>query len=438
MPERQLLRKLLGVARDPCVTVTGYNPSLRHNKMRLFILCLDTFLIPLVGKLCARQSVKLDSEFFLVSFSRRHVYKKHARTFEFIVLTSKRTDPKNMNDKVIIIGGGLAGLSLGNVLKHQGVPYKVYERDASPEARTQGWSISVHFCLPYLRKSMDPVKYSKLGAASAVDPQHTVDGHKLVVFDGDTGEKIIEPVGGDVEMEVYRVNRGRFRQWLLEGLDVEWDKILDHYEVTESGVKVTFKDGTTETGSVLVGADGVNSAVCAQILGNERFQEVTSVNPLQVFGTAYWMDQATRQSFEAIAPAHMMAFGSHKGNARGLFASLSDIDRSGPEPKYEMQWLVSGLDPLESQPQNDKERLEIAKKWLEDFHPLFRSLINETPADKPILHLTIRERFPSTELAAKSQKGRIVLIGDAAHAMTMYRGEGKYSSEQMNLYSMIY
>ncbi|KAL1931856.1 hypothetical protein VTP01DRAFT_8912 [Rhizomucor pusillus] len=329
-----------------------------------------------------------------------------------------------MKDKVIIIGGGLAGLSLANVLKHQGVPYKVYERDASPEARTQGWSISVHFCLPYLRKSMDPVKYSKLGVASAVDPQHTVDGHKLVVFDGDTGEKIIEPVGGDVEMEVYRVNRGRFRQWLLEGLDVEWDKILDHYEVTESGIKVTFKDGTTETGSVLVGADGVNSAVCAQILGNERFQEVTSVNPLQVFGTAYWMDQATRQSFEAIAPAHMMAFGSHKGNARGLFASLSDIDRSGPEPKYEMQWLVSGLDPLESQPQNDKERLEIAKKWLEDFHPLFRSLINETPADKPILHLTIRERFPSTELAAKSQKGRIVLIGDAAHAMTMYRGEG--------------
>lgn len=330
-----------------------------------------------------------------------------------------------MNDKVIIIGGGLAGLSLANVLKHQGVPYKVFERDTAPESRTQGWSISVHFCLPYLKKGMDPEKYSKLGVSASVDPQ-APGAQKFIVVDGDTGKLMLEPIGADPDTEVYRINRGRFRKWLLEDIDVEWKKVLDHYEMTESGVKVTFKDGTTETGSVLVGADGVNSVVCSQVLGKERFQEATTVNPIQVICSSYWMDQETRQKYEAVAPVQMMIIGSHKGSTRCIFASLSDVDRSGSEPRYEMQWSVSSIDPIESRPETEQERRELAKTWVEEFDPLFKDLIDGTPEDQPVVQLTVRERHPSTELASKSEQGRVVLIGDAAHTMTQYRGEGKY------------
>lgn len=335
-----------------------------------------------------------------------------------------------MNDKVIIIGGGLAGLSLANVLKHQGVPYKVFERDATPQARTQGWSISLHFCLPYLKNGMDPEKYNKIGVSSSADPQ-SPSNHKFYVLDGDNAELFMEPIGTNFEAEVYRINRGRFRKWLLEGIDVEWNKVLDHYEVTESGVKVIFKDGSTETGSVLVGADGVNSAVCAQILGKERFQEATTVNPLQVLCGSFWMDQETRKKYEALAPMQMMIIGSYKGSARCIFSSLTDVDRSGPEPKYEMQWSISSIDPLDKQPETEQERRELVKEWSQEFDPVFQSLLNDTSEDQSIVKLIIRERSPPEDLAEKSEQGRVVLIGDAAHTMTMYRGEGQFFESSM-------
>lgn len=57
-----------------------------------------------------------------------------------------------------------------------------------------------------------------------------------------------------------RVNRARFRQYLLTGLSVKWGCQFKHYEIIEGGtIKAFFEDGTTATGDILVGADGIRS-----------------------------------------------------------------------------------------------------------------------------------------------------------------------------------
>lgn len=57
-----------------------------------------------------------------------------------------------------------------------------------------------------------------------------------------------------------RVNRAKYRQYLLTGLDVHWGRRFTHYEVTESGgVKAFFEDGSTAVGDILIGADGLRS-----------------------------------------------------------------------------------------------------------------------------------------------------------------------------------
>lgn len=76
-----------------------------------------------------------------------------------------------MNGPVLIIGGGLAGLTLANILKHHGIPYQVFERDHCPTARDQGWSIGLRFCLAPLSQAIDPAKYATLGTRAAVNPQ---------------------------------------------------------------------------------------------------------------------------------------------------------------------------------------------------------------------------------------------------------------------------
>jgi 2-polyprenyl-6-methoxyphenol hydroxylase-like FAD-dependent oxidoreductase len=55
------------------------------------------------------------------------------------------------------------------------------------------------------------------------------------------------------------VNRPRLRNYLATNLNINWGKHLISVEEDDSSVTVRFADGTSATGDVLVGADGVNS-----------------------------------------------------------------------------------------------------------------------------------------------------------------------------------
>lgn len=46
--------------------------------------------------------------------------------------------------KVLIIGAGIAGLVLAQVLRANDIPYEIFERDATWTGRTQGWAIGLN------------------------------------------------------------------------------------------------------------------------------------------------------------------------------------------------------------------------------------------------------------------------------------------------------
>ena len=56
-----------------------------------------------------------------------------------------------------------------------------------------------------------------------------------------------------------RANRRKLRIMLTQYIDVEWSKRFMHYEENENGVTAFFEDGSSATGDILVGADGVHS-----------------------------------------------------------------------------------------------------------------------------------------------------------------------------------
>lgn len=45
--------------------------------------------------------------------------------------------------KVLIIGAGLGGLALAQILHNQDVPFELFERDEAPSARKQGWAVAL-------------------------------------------------------------------------------------------------------------------------------------------------------------------------------------------------------------------------------------------------------------------------------------------------------
>ncbi|NRQ33645.1 FAD-dependent monooxygenase [Nonomuraea sp. NN258] len=172
-----------------------------------------------------------------------------------------------MTFHVLIIGGGIGGLTLAQGLRKAGVSTAVYERDHAKDDRLQGYRIHIspkgcaalHECLPaelyerFVTTSGKPNttlgfydhKFTELltiGEENA--PEHYIDSFKSV-------------------------SRISLREVLLAGLDdlVHYGKTCTGYEQLPGGrVRALFADGTHADGDLLVAADGVNSRIRAQLL----------------------------------------------------------------------------------------------------------------------------------------------------------------------------
>lgn len=57
---------------------------------------------------------------------------------------------------VLIAGCGIAGLTVAQGCRRNGIPYTIFEKDASASARTQGWSLTLHFGLEPLERMIGP------------------------------------------------------------------------------------------------------------------------------------------------------------------------------------------------------------------------------------------------------------------------------------------
>jgi len=89
----------------------------------------------------------------------------------------------------------------------------------------------------------------------------------LPTWNGATGEHI-----KDVPLlRMYRVSRRRFRKHCTEGIDIIYGKKIKGVEYSEDGKSVTalFEDGSSATGTTLIGADGASSLVRRSIFGEE-------------------------------------------------------------------------------------------------------------------------------------------------------------------------
>ncbi|EIN06040.1 FAD/NAD(P)-binding domain-containing protein [Punctularia strigosozonata HHB-11173 SS5] len=185
---------------------------------------------------------------------------------------------------ILIAGAGLGGLALAQGLKAAGIPFTLFERDSSAAFRPQGYRIrlnpdgsgALHATLPtdVLQLFMDTCPEIKLGGTN---------------FNAKTGEIAArrEGFGGppprpgqapapapDAQrslQQVYNVDRTRLRQVLMHGLvdQIRFGKTFVKYTLDPSSptpVTAHFADGTTASGTFLVGADGVRSAVRATAL----------------------------------------------------------------------------------------------------------------------------------------------------------------------------
>jgi hypothetical protein len=167
---------------------------------------------------------------------------------------------------VLIIGGGIGGLTLAQGLKRDGIRAAVYERDRTLTDRLQGYRVHIsptggfalHECLPpHLFEVFDRT----CGAPTSAVRFFTEQMRLLLAFDGDFVAST-DPVARHRS-----ASRITLRQVLLAELDnVHFAKTSQRYEERRGRIIAYFEDGTTAEGDVLVAADGGGSRVRRQFL----------------------------------------------------------------------------------------------------------------------------------------------------------------------------
>jgi 2-polyprenyl-6-methoxyphenol hydroxylase-like FAD-dependent oxidoreductase len=335
---------------------------------------------------------------------------------------------------VVIIGGGIGGLTLAQGLKRAGISAAVYERDRTPTDRLQGYRVHIsptgglalHECLPpHLFEVFDRT----CGAPNSAVRFFTEQMRLLLAFDGDFVAST-DPVARHRS-----ASRITLRQVLLAELDnVHFGKTFQRYKEQGRRITVYFEDGTGAEGDVLVAADGGGSRVRRQFLPDAQRVETGVVGIAGKIFLDTARDQIARPLLDGISLV------AARGGL-GLFAAIQEMTGGpigsigGNEPAlagtgnlYEntrsyLMWALSakrekfGLTDVE---QADRAALAAAAtRTMSGWSRAFRELVGL--ADPTTIScLPIRTSVP----VAPWRTGRVTLLGDAIHSMTPYRGIG--------------
>lgn len=171
---------------------------------------------------------------------------------------------------VVVIGAGLGGLALAQGLRRAGISVAVYERDATPVIRNQGYRIRIDpNGIAALRTVLTRPAYDVFAATAGTPGGVTATyDHELNLLHRFEQPPVPAlPGGGNLA-----VNRQTLREILLAGLDgvVRFGARFTRFESRPDGVTAHFEDGSVAVGDVLVGADGAGSVTRQQLLPEAR------------------------------------------------------------------------------------------------------------------------------------------------------------------------
>ncbi|KAL8814985.1 MAG: hypothetical protein Q9223_005837 [Gallowayella weberi] len=338
-------------------------------------------------------------------------------------------NPSLQQPHILIIGAGITGLVLAQALKKNGVAFTVFERDSDVAARGRGWGLTIHWSLDTFISLL---------------PQHIVDKLPQVYVDpeaskrGENGNFLFFNLrSGETRWKVppnkrIRVSRERLRALLLEGLDVQWSKTLTAISTASpNGITAHFDDSTNAEGTLLIGADGIRSRVRSSLLEEHPQAAINKVLPVRLLGASvvYPRDLALRM--RNLDPFFFQG-GDPQTDAFMWFSFLdTPANNTRDDPNtYECQILLSwpyregfrGMkEPLEP-PSTNHDRVKLMKELVNGWADPFYTCVMNIPEDTEIKTIALEDFVPRQGLW-DNQNGRVTLMGDAAHAMTMFRGE---------------
>lgn len=292
-------------------------------------------------------------------------------------------------NNVLIVGGGIAGLSLAIALRQRGIAADIVEV-------TKEWTV---YGVGIIIQSNVVRAFHQLGVLDKfLDQAYPFD------------EVTVSTPRGEMSMPSFRlagpeyppncgVSRPALHKVLTStaieaGTNVRLGVTIDSYTETDSTVNVLFTDGTTGQYDVIVGADGSFSKMRSLLFPD--------IKP-RFTGQSVWRYNFKRQV------DHLANFIGPTGLAAGLCPLANDF----------MYMYVTSYEP--DKPRfSDDELAEQMRIRLAGFTGIIGELREQITDNKRVVYRPMEVVFvPNTWY-----KGRAILIGDAAHTTTPHMGQG--------------
>lgn len=229
------------------------------------------------------------------------------------------------------------------------------------------------------------------------------------------------------EGKVVGISRGDMRKLFMSGCEefVHWNHHVTSYELTDSGVRVVFADGSKSVeGEMLIGGEGIYSKVARQV----------SQGKLKVYDTGARgiHGQAPSTAFKGLGEGVFRL--ADESNPKGSVWAITNV-RPGEmdDPTVQFGWTL-GARPGVIKPPNDnyqtigKPAADIAKALTANWHPRIRPLFEEM-AESEAAFWKITCSTP-TGVPEWQNEPRVTVIGDAAHSMTPAGGIGANTAVQ--------
>jgi len=300
--------------------------------------------------------------------------------------------------RIAVIGAGLGGPATAWLLQAAGHEVKVYEQSQGFSRIGAGINLS-----PNVMRVLDRIGIGRRLAQTGAKSTHWLSRA------WNTGEVLLDyPLGATAEKRYGApymcVHRGDFHALLIECVPpgtIEFGKRLVDLEQKGTAVKLVFGDGTHAEADLVIGADGVRSR-CRELL--------VGLDAPRYSGYA-----AYRSIFPVSLLAGMQLVDYEKWWGPGRWLYLTYFITSGREEFF----VVTSSPQAEWRHETSSvpADLEEMRAAFAGFHPTVQQQIAAIPS------ATKWAVYDSEPLAVWS-RGRVVLLGDACHAMTPYMGQG--------------